>query len=146
MQVLSSHLSVTGYRPVFGGDAERMRRCARLSSRKNRSNGGKTVQAQHCSIRYGEPQRSKDQLNDNRASDFRMELRLSVVKEHLRQGTFFLCQLLSLRPELEDASRVTQCLVQNKQQLGPACSNVFNRPRGARVDRERPIKAQGTMY
>src|SRR4029077_17836378 len=98
LQVLSSHLSVTAYCLVFGGDAERMRWCARLSSRKNRSNGGKTVQAQRCSIRYGEPQRSKDQLNDNRASDFRMELRLSVVKEHLRQGTFFLCQLLSLRP------------------------------------------------
>src|SRR4029077_18571721 len=59
LQVLSSHLSVTGYRLVFGGDAERTRWCARLSSRKNRSNGGKTVQAQHCSIRYGEPQRSK---------------------------------------------------------------------------------------
>ena len=25
-----------------------------ISSRKNHSNGGKTVQAQHCSIRYGE--------------------------------------------------------------------------------------------
>jgi len=45
-----------------------------------------------------------------------------------------------------DASRVTQCLVQNKQQLSPACSNVFNRPRGASVDRERPVKAQGTNY
>jgi hypothetical protein len=47
---------------------------------------------------------------------------------------------------IPDASRVTQCLVQNKQQLSPACSNVFNRPRGASVDRERPVKAQGTNY
>jgi hypothetical protein len=47
---------------------------------------------------------------------------------------------------IPDASRVTQCLVQNKQQLSPACSNVFNRPRGAMVDRERPIKAQRTKY
>ena len=47
---------------------------------------------------------------------------------------------------IPDASRVTQCLFQNKQQLGPACSSVFNRPRGGRVERERPIKAQGTMY
>jgi hypothetical protein len=47
---------------------------------------------------------------------------------------------------IPDASRVTQCLVQNKQQLSPACSNVFNRPRGASVDRERPVKGQGTNY
>jgi len=136
--------------------------------------------------------RSKDQLGNNRASDFRMELRLSAVKEHLRQGTFFCANYCPFDPNwkqnamsklsdiafiitimaplpavaytqtdadactadamrlcwnaIPDASRVTQCLVQNKQQLGPACSNVFNRPRGARVDRERPIKAQGTMY
>ena len=36
--------------------------------------------------------------------------------------------------------------VQNKQQLSPACSNVFNRPPGASVDRERPVKAQRTKY
>jgi len=48
---------------------------------------------------------------------------------------------------ITDASRVTQCLAQNKQQLSPACGNVFNRPpRGAMVDRERPIKAQRTRY
>jgi hypothetical protein len=47
---------------------------------------------------------------------------------------------------IPDASRVTQCLVQNKQQLSPACRNVFNRPRAASVDRERPVKAQGTNY
>jgi hypothetical protein len=47
---------------------------------------------------------------------------------------------------IPDASRITQCLVQNKQQLSPACSNVFNRPPGASVDRERPVKAQRTKY
>ena len=47
---------------------------------------------------------------------------------------------------IPDASRVTQCLVQNKQRLSPACTNVFNRPRGASVDREQPVKAQGTNY
>jgi hypothetical protein len=45
---------------------------------------------------------------------------------------------------IPDASRVTQCLVQNKQKLSPACSNVFNRPRDASVDREQ--KAQRTKY
>ena len=47
---------------------------------------------------------------------------------------------------IPDVSRITQCLVQNKQQLSPACSNVFNRPTGASVDRERPVKAQRTKY
>ena len=47
---------------------------------------------------------------------------------------------------IPDASRVTQCLVQNKQQLSPACTNVFNRPRGASADREQPVKTQGTTY
>ena len=47
---------------------------------------------------------------------------------------------------IPDANRVAQCLVQNKQQLSPACGNVFNRPRGASVDRERTLKAQGTNY
>ena len=36
--------------------------------------------------------------------------------------------------------------VQNKQQLSPACTSVFNRPRGASVDRERWIKTQSTNY
>ena len=99
----------------------------RLSSRKNRSNGGKTVQAQHCSIRYGErnglktrernrvsnratsygdtgcpkaPSRCNRTTNafwrsDNRASDFRMELRLVIGKEHCFIPT------ISLRPKLE---------------------------------------------
>lgn len=47
---------------------------------------------------------------------------------------------------IPDASRVTQCLVQNKQRLSPACTNVFNRPHGASIDREQPVKAQGTNY
>ena len=47
---------------------------------------------------------------------------------------------------IPDAGRVTQRLVQNKRQLSPACGNVFNRPRGASVDRERTLKAQGTNY
>jgi hypothetical protein len=47
---------------------------------------------------------------------------------------------------IPDATRVTQCLVQNRQQLSSACSNVFNQPRGASGDRERPAKAQRTKY
>ena len=47
---------------------------------------------------------------------------------------------------IPDVSRVTQCLVQNKQQLGPACTIVFNRPLGASADRERPVKTQKTNY
>ena len=47
---------------------------------------------------------------------------------------------------IPDANRVAQCLVQNKQQLSPACTSVFNRPRGASVDRERSIKTQRTSY
>jgi hypothetical protein len=47
---------------------------------------------------------------------------------------------------IPDASRVTQCLMQNKQQLSPACTSVFNRPRGASIDRERSVKTQRTNY
>jgi hypothetical protein len=47
---------------------------------------------------------------------------------------------------IPDASRITQCLVQNKQQLSPACTGVFNRPRGASIDRERSAKTQRTNY
>jgi len=47
---------------------------------------------------------------------------------------------------IPDASRVTQCLVQNKQQLSPACTVVFNRPRGASADRERSLQTQRTSY
>ena len=41
---------------------------------------------------------------------------------------------------IPDASCVALCLVQNKRQLSPACTIVFNRPRGAGADRERPEK------
>jgi len=47
---------------------------------------------------------------------------------------------------IPDESRVAQCLVQNKQQLSPACTSVFNRPRGANVDRERSEKTQRSNY
>ena len=47
---------------------------------------------------------------------------------------------------IPDASRITQCLVQNKRQLSPACTIVFNRPRGASADRERPGNIQRTNY
>jgi hypothetical protein len=47
---------------------------------------------------------------------------------------------------IPDESRVTLCLVQNKRQLSPACTIVFNRPRGASADRERPGNIQRTNY
>jgi hypothetical protein len=47
---------------------------------------------------------------------------------------------------IPDANRVAQCLMANKQQLSPACTNVFNRPRGANVDRPQPMQAQPTKY
>jgi hypothetical protein len=47
---------------------------------------------------------------------------------------------------IPDASRVALCLVQNKRQLSPACTIVFNRPRGAGADRERPVNIQKTNY
>jgi hypothetical protein len=54
---------------------------------------------------------------------------------------FRLCQ-----NAIPDASRVTLCLVQNRRQLSPACTIVFNRPRAASVDRERPGIIQRTRY
>ncbi|MBI2714859.1 MAG: hypothetical protein HYX37_10445 [Rhizobiales bacterium] len=47
---------------------------------------------------------------------------------------------------IPDASRVTLCLIQNKRQLSPACTIVFNRLRGANADRERPGNIQKTNY
>jgi hypothetical protein len=47
---------------------------------------------------------------------------------------------------IPDVNRVAQCLIANKQQLSPACTGVFNRPRGASVDRARPVQAQPTNY
>jgi hypothetical protein len=47
---------------------------------------------------------------------------------------------------IPNADRVAQCLLANKQQLSPACTSVFNRPRGASVDRQQPARAQTTNY
>lgn len=47
---------------------------------------------------------------------------------------------------IPDAGRVTQCLVKDKQQLSPACTIVFNRPRGASADRERQVSTQRNSY
>jgi hypothetical protein len=45
-----------------------------------------------------------------------------------------------------DVGRITQCLAQNKRQLSAACTTVFNRPRAASSDRERPAKIQPASY
>ncbi len=45
-----------------------------------------------------------------------------------------------------DESRVALCLVQNKQQLSPACTAVFNRARDATLARDRPTKDQKTKF
>ena len=37
-------------------------------------------------------------------------------------------------------SRVTQCLIENKSQLSPACTLVFDRSRAANASRERPAR------
>jgi hypothetical protein len=47
---------------------------------------------------------------------------------------------------IPDATRVTLCLAQNKRQLSPACTVVFNRPRGASADQERPRAIQNTNF
>jgi hypothetical protein len=47
---------------------------------------------------------------------------------------------------IPDASRVTLCLVQNKRQLSPACTTVFNRIRAASTTRERPAIVQKTKF
>ncbi len=47
---------------------------------------------------------------------------------------------------IPDADRVARCLVQNKRQLSPACTIVFNRPRSASTDRGRPRNIQKTNY
>jgi hypothetical protein len=47
---------------------------------------------------------------------------------------------------IPDPGRVALCLVQNKQQLSPACTVVFNRPHSAGADRERPENIQKTNY
>ena len=47
---------------------------------------------------------------------------------------------------IPDTSRVALCLVQNKRQLSPACTVVFNRPRSASDASERPVNIQKTNY
>src|ERR1700688_310204 len=47
---------------------------------------------------------------------------------------------------IPDVSRVALCLVQNKRQLSPACTVVFNRPRAASADSERPVIVQKTRF
>lgn len=47
---------------------------------------------------------------------------------------------------IPDPGRVAQCLIEKKQQLSPACTSVFNRPRDASVDRAQPAKPQINNY
>ena len=47
---------------------------------------------------------------------------------------------------IPDTNRVTLCLVRNKRQLSPACTVVFNRPRGASIARERRENIQKTNF
>ncbi len=54
---------------------------------------------------------------------------------------FRLCQ-----SAIPDAGRVSLCLVQNKRRLSPACTIVFNRPRGATGGRESSENIQKTKF
>jgi hypothetical protein len=47
---------------------------------------------------------------------------------------------------IPDPSRVALCLVQKKRQLSPACTVVFNRPRGASPTREISENIQKTKF
>ena len=47
---------------------------------------------------------------------------------------------------IPDAGRVTLCLVQNKRQLSPACTIVFNRPRGAHAAGVSPENIHKTKF
>ncbi len=47
---------------------------------------------------------------------------------------------------IPDESRVALCLDQNKRQLSPACTAVFNRPRGASVAHERHENIRKTNF
>jgi hypothetical protein len=47
---------------------------------------------------------------------------------------------------IPDENRVAQCLITNKDQLSPACTRAFNRPRGASIERQKPAMAQPTNY
>ena len=47
---------------------------------------------------------------------------------------------------IPDASRVALCLVQNKRELSPACTVVFNRPRGASIAHGRRENIRNTNF
>jgi hypothetical protein len=47
---------------------------------------------------------------------------------------------------IPDENRVGLCLVQNKRQLSPACSVVFNRVRAASTARERPANVRKIKF
>ena len=47
---------------------------------------------------------------------------------------------------IPDESRVALCLVQNRRQLSPACTMVFNRSHAASAARERPVNVQKTKF
>ncbi len=47
---------------------------------------------------------------------------------------------------IPDEGRIAQCLVQNKKQLSPACTQVFSRPRAASTERERPARIDPARY
>ena len=54
---------------------------------------------------------------------------------------FRLCQAM-----IPDAGRVTQCLVQNKSNLSPACAVVFSRPMSAADERAPSGRVEPTRY
>jgi hypothetical protein len=47
---------------------------------------------------------------------------------------------------IPDAGRVTLCLVQNKRQLSPACTIVFNRPHGTNAASDGSGNFQKTKF
>ena len=47
---------------------------------------------------------------------------------------------------IPDERRVALCLVQNKRQLSPACTTVFNRPRAASATGELSVNVQKTKF
>jgi hypothetical protein len=54
---------------------------------------------------------------------------------------FRLCQ-----QAIPDASRVADCLAQNRGRLSPACHAVFSRPADASLNRERPARVERAGY
>jgi hypothetical protein len=47
---------------------------------------------------------------------------------------------------IPDENRVALCLVQNKRQLSPACTIVFNRPYAVSAAHGRPVTVQKTKF